>query len=140
MAEDASPASARVSLSTDSDVHPSSPHITYGELLKQFKADVYGKEVQSAATYSYMWMADQMGHVCVGILVNLITTFGARYVWHLFGRQKYAEGAGLLAAIAIVAAWEASTYFSSERSTTGLFPLGRKLLRDNAIIATLYMA
>jgi len=138
MAEDAS--TARISLSSHSSDHPRSPHITYGELLKQFKADVYGKEVQSAATYSYMWMADQMGHVCVGILVNLITTFGARYVWHLFGRQKYAEGAGLLAAIAIVAAWEASTYFSSERSTTGLFPLGRKLLRDNAIIATLYMS
>jgi hypothetical protein len=61
-------------------------------------------------------------------------------VWHFFGWQKYAEGAGLLAAIAIAAAWEASTYFSSERSTTGLFPLGRKLLRDNAIIATLYMS
>ena len=87
-----------------------------------------------------MWMADQMGHVCVGILVNLITTLGARYVWQRFGWQNYAEAGGLVAAIAIVAAWEISTYFSSERSTTGLFPLGRKLLRDNAIIATLYMS
>jgi hypothetical protein len=138
MAEDASP--ARVSLSSDSSDHPRPPHITYGELLKQFKADVYGKEVQSAATYSYMWMADQMGHVCVGILVNLITTFGARYVWRLFGWQNYAEAGGFFAAIAIVTAWEISTYFSSERSTTGLFPLGHKLLRDNAIIATLYMS
>jgi len=137
MAEDAS--SARTSLFSDSSDHPRSPQITYGELLKQFKADVYGKEVQSAATYSYMWMADQMGHVCVGILVNLITTFGARYLWQLLGWQHYAEAAGLFTAIAIVASWEASTYFSSERGTTGLFPLGRKLLRDNAIIATLYM-
>src|SRR6478752_693085 len=105
MAEDASPASARVSLSTDSDVHPSSPQITYGELLKQFKADVYGKEVQSAATYSYMWMADQMGHVCVGIIVNTIVTLGARKLWEFFDWQNYAETGGLFAAIAIVATW-----------------------------------
>jgi hypothetical protein len=133
MAEDTS--SVPISLSSQPNDHPRSPYITYGELLKQFKADVYGKEVQSAATYSYMWMADQMGHVCVGILVNFITT----YVWHFFG-WHYAEAGGLFAAIAIVAAWEASTYFSSERSTTGLFPLGHKLLRDNALIATAYMS
>lgn len=138
MAEDAS--STRVSLFSHSSDHPRSPDITYGELFKQFKADVYGKEVQSAATYSYMWMADQMGHVCVGILVNMIMTFGARNLWHFLSWQHYAEAGGLFAAIAIVAAWEASTYFSSERSSTGLFPLGRKLLRDNAIIATLYMS
>ena len=136
MADDAS--STRVSpFSSD---HPRSPDITYGELLKQFKADVYGKEVQSAATYSYMWMADQMGHVCVGIIVNTIVTLGARKLWQFFDWQNYAETGGLIAAIAIVATWEASTYFSSERSSTGLFPLGRKLLRDNAIIASLYMS
>jgi hypothetical protein len=89
-----------------------------------------------------MWMADQMGHVCVGILVSLITTRGARFVWHLLGwqNQNYALAAGFFAAIALVAAWEISTYFSSARSTTGLFPLGRKLLGNNAIIATLYMS
>jgi hypothetical protein len=138
MAKDAS--STRVSLFSRSSDHPRSPNITYGELLKQFKADVHGKEVQSAATYSYMWMADQMGHVCVGIIGNMITTFGARNLWHFLSWQHNAEAGGLFAAIAIVAAWETSTYFSCERSSTGLFPLGRKLLRDNAIIATLYMS
>jgi hypothetical protein len=131
---------ARLALLTRSIDHPQSPQISYGELFKQFKADVYGKEVQSAATYSYMWMADQMGHVCVGILVNQLTTVGARHLWRYFGWHSLAEVAGLIVAIAIVAAWEASTFFSSEQSATGLFPLGRKLLRDNAVIATLYMA
>jgi hypothetical protein len=138
MAEEASP--ARMSPPVNFARLPQSPQITYGELLKQFKADVYGKEVQSAATYSYMWMADQMGHVCVGILVNQLTTVGARHLWRYFGWHSLAEVAGLIVAIAIVAAWEASTFFSSEHSATGLFPLGRKLLRDNAVIATLYMA
>jgi hypothetical protein len=130
----------RTSLLSGSDRHPQSPHVSWAELFKQFKADVYGKEVQSAATYSYMWMADQMGHVCVGILVNQITTFGARHLWQFLGWSSLAEVAGLIAAIAVVAAWEASTFFSSEQSAKGLFPLGRELLRDNAIIATAYMA
>jgi hypothetical protein len=130
----------RLSALSRSDHHPCSPQITYGELFKQFKADVYGKEVQSAATYSYMWLADQMGHICVGILVNQITTVGARQLWHYLGWHSFAEATGLIAAIAIVAAWESSTFFSSEHSATGLFPLGRELLRDNAVIATSYMA
>ena len=67
-------------------------------------------------------------YVLLSILVNLLTTFSVRYVWQFFGWHNYAEVGGLFAAVAIVAAWEISTYFSSERGTTGLFPLGRKLL------------
>jgi hypothetical protein len=45
---------------------PTPPKLTSKDLLQQFWADAYGKEVQSAATYSYMWLADQFGHVCIG--------------------------------------------------------------------------
>ncbi len=43
--------------------YPAPPRLSAGDLLAQFWLDIYGKEVQSAATYSYLWMADQMGHV-----------------------------------------------------------------------------
>ena len=89
MAESSSPAGA--------SNHPQSPHISYRQLWEQFKADVYGKEVQSAATYSYMWMADQMGHVCVGILVNQLLTVAARWLWEKLGWHGFAEVAGLVA-------------------------------------------
>src|SRR5690349_17125265 len=132
MAESSSPAGA--------SNHPQSPHISYRQLWEQFKADVYGKEVQSAATYSYMWMADQMGHVCVGILVNQILTVVARWLWEKLGWHGFAEVAGLIGTIAVAAAWEAKTVYTAKHDAKALFPLGRKLLRDNAIIATLYMA
>jgi len=132
MAESSSPAGT--------SNHPQSPYISYRQLWKQFKADVYGKEVQSAATYSYMWMADQMGHVCVGILVNQLLTVAARWLWERLGWHGFAEVAGLVATVVIVAAWEASTVRADERNAKALFPLGRELLRDNAVIATLYMA
>src|SRR5580693_7317699 len=128
MSENAS--TTRLSLPSRSGDHPRSPQITYGELFKQFKADVYGKEVQSAATYSYMWMADQMGHICVGILVNQLATVGARWLWEQFGWHSLAEVAGLIATVAIVATWEASTFRNDARKARGLFPLDRELLRD----------
>ena len=109
--------------SADFTGHPQSPRITLKELVEQFKADVYGKEVQSAATYSYMWMADQMGHICVGILVNQLATVLARWVWGQFGWHSLAEVAGLIATVAIVAAWEASTFRNDARKARGLFPL-----------------
>ena len=46
-------------------VKPTPPGVTTGFLLVQFWRDIFGKEVQSAATYSYLWMADQMGHVAL---------------------------------------------------------------------------
>ena len=49
---------------------PLPPKISLRLLLEQFWADVYGKEVQSAATYSYTWLADQVGHICLGILLD----------------------------------------------------------------------
>jgi hypothetical protein len=39
-------------------------------LWRQFWADIHDKEVSSAATYSYLWTADQMGHVALGLLLG----------------------------------------------------------------------
>ena len=53
---------------------PSAPKLTSKDILHQFWADAYGKEVQTAATYSYTWLADQFGHVCIGIVVDFAAT------------------------------------------------------------------
>ena len=53
---------------------PSAPHLTGKNLWKQFWADVYGKEVQTTATYSYTWVADQFGHICLGLIGNFAAT------------------------------------------------------------------
>ena len=41
--------------------------------------------------------------------------------------------------VAFVGSWELSAYRSSVKKATGAFPLDRKLLRDNAWVATAYM-
>jgi len=125
-------------------VGPSAPRLTAKDLLRQFWADAYGKEVQTAATYSYTWLADQFGHICIGLIVNFAATalFGAATV--LIKRWEFAYGTGrwfgLAVAIAAAAIWEWSAYNSSVKQAGDRFPLGAKLLRDNAIIAAIYMA
>ena len=58
----------------DAAQKPSPPNITTCDLWKQFWADVFGKEVQDATTYSYTWLADQVGHVCLGLTANFVAT------------------------------------------------------------------
>ena len=53
---------------------PTAPKLSVKDILAQFWADAYGKEVQTAAKYSYTWLADQFGHLCIGIVVDFAAT------------------------------------------------------------------
>jgi hypothetical protein len=137
---------------------PSAPHITTKDLLRQAWVDACGKEVQTAATYSYTWLADQFGHVCLGILAAFIGTWIAG--WTIDGYRAFSNGAGwreivsaaldapfaegrgwgLALAICGAALWEWNAYRTSVKNATGTFPLDSKLLRANAIIAAAYIA
>src|SRR5262245_38058931 len=68
---------------------PTEPKLSVKDILAQFWADAYGKEVQTAATYSYTWLADQFGHLCIGILVNFAATAvgGLLMVWWGWGAK-----------------------------------------------------
>ena len=193
-------------------VGPSAPNLTVKNLGQQFWADAYGKEVQTAATYSYTWLADQFGHIAIGMVTNFLATLAAGWVvvlisflatgWPLnsfvatliaglvialiSSLAPWAAG-GVIALIAVLvplaaggliarlsassselsqiwaaglqapstsllvmitglvitaigaSLWELSAYRSSVRNATGAFPLDISLLRDNAVIATVYI-
>lgn len=124
---------------------PQKPTITNQDLAQQFWADAYGKEVQSAATYSYMWMADQVGHMCLGILLTFFMVFVFARVDGLVGLQPtelMLEFAGFGAAALVIMAWEASAYRSDVKKAAASgskFPLDVPLLRWNAVAAASYM-
>lgn len=137
---------------------PAAPRITVWDLLSQFKKDVYGKEVQTTSPYSYTWIADQVGHVCLGILFNFGLTLIAFYIgkgtswalsffgkdtsWALwfFGKDTSWDAiVGLLAGSILVSLYEFRTYRSAVKEATPLFPLDKECLRDNAAIAAAYM-
>lgn len=120
--------------------NPAPPDLMAHHLAVQFWADIYGKEVQSAATYSYTWVADQMGHVCIGLLLDFGFTALAHAV--LPASKFWYEFAGFLPAAIVVSYWEYRAYTTDVRKAEqagGVFPLGRELLRNNAMIAAAYM-
>jgi hypothetical protein len=121
---------------------PQPPTVTLKNLLDQFWVDIYGKEVQSASTYSYTWVADQVGHVCVGIVLSFGLAIFASYVLPPHNEDvSLRDGiVGLVFAMLIVSYWEYRAFQSSVAGATHIFPLRHKLLRQNAIIAAGYMA
>jgi hypothetical protein len=113
---------------------PGAPRITLRCLLHQFWVDVFGKEVQTTATYSYTWIADQVGHICLGILISFALSAALFFLPSIWPRVV-AFGVGAAA----VSAWEVAAYYAAKGAVIGYFPLDTKTLRDNAVIAALYM-
>ncbi len=119
---------------------PSVPKISIADVVRQFKLDIYDKEVQSAATYSYLWIADQVGHLGLAVVLQffghdihqlLATWFDMSWISaNLFG---------LLLVFLLTAYWEYKSYTHILKQTTGLFPVNYKGLQANAITATGYM-
>ncbi|WP_199556019.1 hypothetical protein [Sandaracinobacteroides hominis] len=124
---------------------PRAPDVTLADIRRQVWMDAYGKEVQSAATYSYTWMADQVGHMGVGMLlafalIALFQHLPVLFGWH-WSTLMWPELLGLAASAALVALWEYNAYSSDVKRAHGSqFPLQVGLLRRNAVIATFYMA
>src|SRR5438105_2610333 len=76
----------------------------------QFRKDVFDKEVQSAATYSYLWLADQMGHIGVGILLTIVPSLLVLLQRGLVtGIWRVLLPLGV--AIAICVLWEVAAFF-----------------------------
>lgn len=125
---------------------PLPPVLTNADIARQFWLDAYGKEVQSAATYSYMWMADQAGHMGIGILLQFALSSAAWRLGPLVG-QKWlhtnlaSEIVGMILTTLVVATWEYSAYRADVRKADGAaFPLQHNLLQHNAVAAAAYMA
>ena len=127
------------------DYAPRAPALTYWMLWKQALRDAQGKEVQDAITYSYVWLTDQTGHIFQGIVANFLSGLVICHLvpW-LFGLTQVPAwicvwGAPAVAVL-VVGGWELRAYINAVHTATGQFPLDRKLLFDNATIATFYMA
>lgn len=121
----------------DQDETPEPPAIAPADVLRQIKVDLLDKEVQSAATYSYLWLADQMGHIGIGLLIAaaaaaLVSVFGALENW-----RHWVVAALALAAFPV--GKEVWDFRKFNTSANRYFAVDRLLLIGNAATATLYM-
>jgi hypothetical protein len=116
---------------------PTRVSISAADIRKQIKLDLFDKEVQSAATYSYLWMADQMGHIGLGLIFSvvahaLVAIFGDTAVW-----WHWVVAGGLFAAGATFK--EIKDFKQFQARENKYFEVGHDLLRWNAVTATVYM-
>ncbi len=120
---------------------PKPPIISWSMLLKQCKSDVHGKEVQSAATYSYLWSADQIGHMGVGIAFNFLAVFVVYHLLALFHSNPWppAQVLGFLIVFGFAAYWEFTSYRTDVKHARPPFALDKRLLTWNAVTAAGYM-
>jgi hypothetical protein len=114
---------------------PTAPDFPNSTLLTQFWRDITGKEVQSAATYSYTWTADQVGHMGIGLALSLLLGSAAKYALSTDWSPFLVLALGAI----LVSLWELYAYLSAAKAATGCFTLDTALLRKNAIIAAAYM-
>jgi hypothetical protein len=120
---------------------PQPPDIGNADIWKQISTDASGKEVEMAATYSYTWLADEVGHMGLGILLSFATMTLVRLLLGAPPEALFPQLVGFLIASAIVAYWEWNSYETSFKAAKGSqFPLQLGLLRRDALVATFYMA
>lgn len=129
---------------------PRPPKITVAAIWSQFWTDIMGKEVQSAETTSHSWVANQFGHVCLGLLLGgtlpvVVRAPGKIFAWLCFPISwldiafPWDSIVGTAVAAFSVCYWEWRAYRIAATNATGPFPVERTLLAKNAVIAALYM-
>lgn len=121
----------------EQDETPEPPEIKPADVLRQIKVDLIDKEVQSAATYSYLWLADQMGHVGIGLLIAAVVSAAVSIFGSLTNECHWLIAAAALGALPV--AKEAWDFRKFDAGANPYFAVDRLLLAGNAATATLYM-
>lgn len=72
--------------------------ITLKDILKQFKADLIGKDSYRGVTLTYSWLANQFGHISLGFIPTTILFF-------ILNKKNDPEDAGICAATYVALGW-----------------------------------
>jgi hypothetical protein len=72
--------------------------ITLKDVLKQFKADLIGKDSYRGVTLTYSWLANQFGHISLGFIPTVI-------VFYILKNNHDAENVGIKAASYVSIFW-----------------------------------
>jgi hypothetical protein len=109
-------------------------------VIDQVIRDLFGKDVQDTATFSYEWVADQFGHFALGFEITLALS----WIASLFG---YKDGrVGLLIGLAVVLVFvvkEADDFYrewTKARTAKSVFKFNGLELFYNTFTAVFYIA
>jgi hypothetical protein len=121
---------------------PTPPDISFTDIRWQFEADIDSKEVQTSPTYSYQWVADQVGHMALGLVAVLIAWLAGDVLrWFELNFGSWPPIIGFILLVVGASGWEWRSFRNACKKIEPLFDstCDRKDLRDNALAATYYM-
>ncbi len=121
-------------------------------IFDQVFSDLFGKDVRSTPTYSYTWMADQLGHIALGWITVYGVYMAQALVWDtelyletmtLGDRATVGPSRQFLLLYVVLpfAVWagkELLDYRAAVREAQGFFPFDHADLQSNVRIALLY--
>ncbi|HEY7990443.1 MAG TPA: hypothetical protein VID77_03550 [Stellaceae bacterium] len=115
-------------------------------VLTQVAHDLFGtKDVQDAITATYVWMADQIGHLTLGFVPTVLLCWIASLIWAdwAFANSEWRFLVYLVLAGAVFGYWvskELTDLADSEARATDIFPLDSGDILWNVKTALLYFA
>lgn len=108
---------------------PEAPALGIRRVATQCCHDLFGtKDVQDAITATYVWMADQIGHLTLGFVPTVLLCWIANLIWSCLG---WSETSGwrypvfMVLAAAVIGVWaskERTDLQDTSGRTTGVFP------------------
>ena len=112
-------------------------------VFTQVAHDLYGtKDVQDAVTASYVWMADQIGHISLGLLPTLLFSWIWLMVCQSWGlADAWSIGGCVAITLAIFAYWiskERQDYVDTYNRAIKRFPFDSSDIKWNVKTALLY--
>ena len=122
---------------------PDADPLGFRRVFTQVAHDLYGtKDVQDAITASYVWMADQIGHLALGLLPTLLFGWIWQLLCHHWGLSAgwSVAGCGVIA-LAIFAYWiskEKQDYDDTYKRAIKRFPFDSADITWNVKTALLY--
>ena len=124
------------------------PPLGWRRVLTQVSHDLYGtKDVQNVATASYVWEADQLGHITLGLVPTLLLGWLWQWIWGTFLAAHLPDWVrifGLLVLAGLVFAYwvyKEITDFNDTRARAGkVFEFNAADILWNVKTALLYFA
>ncbi|HZB93459.1 MAG TPA: hypothetical protein VE397_18570 [Stellaceae bacterium] len=103
---------------------PDAPALGIRRVATQACHDLFGtKDVQDAITATYVWMADQIGHLTLGVVPTILLCWITSLIWS--SAEGWQRAIFLIPAAAVIAVWgwkELSDLKETSGRTTGVFP------------------
>jgi hypothetical protein len=110
------------------------------EVIDQVVRDLFGKDVQDTATFSYEWVADQFGHFALGFEITLALSWIATLLGYRGGRVGFWIGLAVVLVFVVKEADDFRREWAKARTAKSVFQFNALEIFYNTFTAVFYIA